>query len=43
MWVNKMATAAGVTPLIREAWPTERGRIASSFSITSYDRPGIAR
>ena len=40
MCVSKIAIAAGVTPLIRDAWPTERGRIASSFSIASRDRPG---
>jgi hypothetical protein len=41
MCVNRIATAAGVTPLIREACPTDRGRTCSSFSTTSRDRPGI--
>ena len=27
-WVNRSATATGVTPLIRDAWPSERGRSA---------------
>ncbi len=43
MCVIRIATAAGVTPLIRDAWPTERGRIASSFSTTSFESPGMSR
>ena len=42
-WVASRITAAGVTPLMRDAWPTERGRAAASFSTTSCDRPGMAR
>ena len=30
--------AAGVTPEIREAWPTEDGRTLWSFSATSFEK-----
>jgi len=43
MCVSRIAIAAGVMPLIRDAWPTERGRIASSFSTASFDSPGMPR
>jgi len=32
-------TAAGVTPGIREAWPTVAGRCSMSFCFTSEDKP----
>src|SRR5262244_2268533 len=32
-------TAAGVTPGIREAWPSVRGRTRCSFSFISRERP----
>ena len=37
---SRRATAAGVTPGIRCAWPMESGRTRTSLSRTSADRPG---
>src|ERR1700690_3540118 len=38
---RRTAAAAAVTPAKREAWPSVRGRCLSSFSIASFDRPGM--
>ena len=35
-------TSAGETPLMRPAWPTERGRMAASFSRASSRRLGTS-
>ena len=39
-WAEIIATAAGVTPGIRAASPTVRGRRRAHFSTTSRERPG---
>jgi hypothetical protein len=40
-WVIKIETAAGVTPSMRAACPTDTGRSVDSFSTTSRDSPGM--
>ena len=40
--ISRQEMAAGVMPEIRPAWPRVRGRILTSFSTASRDRPGIS-
>ncbi len=42
-WTRIAASAAGVTPRMREAAPSVDGRAAASRSTISLERPGIAR
>ena len=46
-WISRKhwmrVTAAGVTPEMRLAWPSVRGRTRSSFSTISRERPEQAR
>ena len=41
-YVNRMLTAAGVTPLIRDAWPIDRGRIWRELLDDLARQPGDA-
>jgi hypothetical protein len=38
-WTSSSEIAAGVTPLMRAAWPMVAGRLRLSFSSTSAERP----
>jgi hypothetical protein len=40
MKIMRFATAAGVTPEIRDAWPMFSGRVSESFPFISFESPG---